>query len=121
MPTQDRVGREERADLFQQSATEHLALNCPPNAIYVSGTARAVGFDEVVFRRNSPGGLPAPLTEPLDWSEVDGIDGQPPTLVVVEQHSILAQLLLEHLVFGTQVLDHLLLLPVDPTGENDVA
>src|SRR5262249_27770035 len=43
----------------------------------------------------------------------------PAALVVVEQDAFLAQLLLEHLVFGTEVLDDLLLLAMDPAGQDD--
>ena len=39
-------------------------------------------------------------------------------LVVVEQDAFLAQLLFQHLVFGPQVLDHLLLLAAHPAGKN---
>lgn len=41
-------------------------------------------------------------------------DGQPSPLIIVEQNSLLAELLYKHLVFGSQVLDCLLLLPIDP-------
>ena len=46
-------------------------------------------------------------------------DCQSTPLVVGEQNAFLAQLLFQHLVFGPQVLDHLLLLLVDPAREND--
>ena len=47
------------------------------------------------------------------------LDCQTTPLVVGEQDAFLAQLLFQHLVFGPQVLDHLLLLLVDPAREND--
>ena len=71
MPTQDRVGREQCADLLQPLPTENLALD----------------------RQSTP-------------------------LVVAEQDAFLAQLFFEHLVLGPQVLDYLLLLPVDPACQN---
>ena len=67
MPTQDRIGCEQRADFFEPFASEDLTL-----------------------------------------------DGQPSPLIVVEQNSLLAELLYQHLVFGSQVLDCRLLLPIDP-------
>ncbi len=47
------------------------------------------------------------------------LDCQSPALVVVEQDAFLAKLLLEHLVFGAEVLDDLLLLAVDPAGKDE--
>ena len=40
------------------------------------------------------------------------------TLVIVQQDSLLAELFLEHLILGSQILDHFLLLAIDPAGEN---
>jgi hypothetical protein len=43
---------------------------------------------------------------------------QPSALIVVEQDTILAEFLLEHLVLGPQVLDDRFLLTVDPAGQD---
>lgn len=43
------------------------------------------------------------------------------TLVIAQQDSLLAELFLEHLIFGSQILDHLLLLAIDPASENHQA
>jgi len=40
------------------------------------------------------------------------------SLVVAEQDAFLAQLFFEHLVFGSQVFDYLLLLLIDPASED---
>ena len=40
-------------------------------------------------------------------------------LVVLQQDAFLTGFLPEHLIFGTQVLDHELLLAIDPTGQNE--
>jgi hypothetical protein len=45
-------------------------------------------------------------------------DGQAAALVIVEQDPFLAEFFLEDLVFGAEVFDELLLLVVDPAGEN---
>ncbi len=71
MPAQNRVRRDESADLFQHLATEHFAF-----------------------------------------------DRQAPPLVVIEQDAALGELLLEHLILGTQVFDHLLLLTIHPAGQD---
>ncbi|MAG94824.1 MAG: hypothetical protein CMJ48_13935 [Planctomycetaceae bacterium] len=39
-------------------------------------------------------------------------------LVAVEQNTFLAELLPEHLILGQQALDHKLLLPIDPAGQD---
>ncbi len=39
-------------------------------------------------------------------------------LIVVQQNSFLAELLLEHFVFRAEVFDHLLLLTVDPASKD---
>jgi len=44
-------------------------------------------------------------------------DGQPMPLVVVQQYAFPAELLLEHLILSPEVLDHNLLLPIDPAGQ----
>ena len=49
------------------------------------------------------------------------LDGQSSSLIIVEQSPLVAKLLLEHLVLGSQILDHLLLLTIDPAGEDDEA
>jgi hypothetical protein len=46
------------------------------------------------------------------------IDRQAPALVVILQDTLLAQLLLNHEILGTEVLDHLLLLLIDPAGQS---
>ena len=46
-------------------------------------------------------------------------DCQPTSLVVIEQDTFLSKLLIEDLIFGSKVLDHFLLLTVDPTGEDE--
>ena len=46
-------------------------------------------------------------------------DRQAPPLVVAEQDPTLAEFLSEDLVFGAQVVDDFLLLPVHPAGEDD--
>src|SRR5271166_5290274 len=45
-------------------------------------------------------------------------DGESPTLVIVEHDAFLAELFLQDLVFGSQVVDHGLLPVVDPAGQN---
>ena len=60
----------------------------------------------------------ADLCQPLAAEHLAG-HGQAPPLVVAEQDAFLAELFLEHVVLGSQVLDHLLLLLVDPAGQND--
>ena len=72
MPSQDRIGREQRADFFQSLATKNLAL-----------------------------------------------EGQSTPLIVVEQDAFSAVFLLEHVVLGAEIVDHFLLLAVDPTCEDD--
>jgi hypothetical protein len=54
-----------------------------------------------------------PSTEDLAF------DGQATSLVVVEQNAFLAQLFFEHLIFSSQVLDDVLLMAIDPTGQTD--
>ena len=46
-------------------------------------------------------------------------DRQSTPLVVVKQDPFLAELLFEYLVFCAQILDHFLLLTIDPAGEED--
>ena len=46
-------------------------------------------------------------------------DGQPPSLVIVEQESLLADDLAQHLVLGSEILHRLLLTPVDLSGNSD--
>jgi len=48
-----------------------------------------------------------------------GFDGQTSALIVIEQDAPFAELLPEDLVFGAQVVDDLLLLAIDPTGEDE--
>ena len=47
-----------------------------------------------------------------------GLNGQPPPLVVAQENALLAQLFLVHLVLGPQVVNHLLLLPMDPARDD---
>jgi hypothetical protein len=46
-------------------------------------------------------------------------DSQTATLVVVEEDSAFADLFSENLVLGAKVFNHLLLLPIDPAGEDN--
>jgi len=46
------------------------------------------------------------------------LHGQPSPLVVGEQNAFTTELLLQHLVLCAEVLDRLLLLPVDPTCQD---
>jgi hypothetical protein len=46
-------------------------------------------------------------------------DGKSSTLVIGKQYTILANVLFEHCNFSLQILDSLLLLAIDPTGQND--
>jgi hypothetical protein len=39
-------------------------------------------------------------------------------LVIVEQNALLAELLSEHTILGPKVLDHVLLLAIDPAGQD---
>ena len=48
--------------------------------------------------------LPKPIVQPL---------------IVVQKDTLLAVRFLEHLVLGSQILDHLLLLTIDPACDND--
>jgi hypothetical protein len=45
-------------------------------------------------------------------------DGEAAPLVVAKQDAFLAKLLFEHLVFGAQVFECVLLMTVDPAGQN---
>jgi hypothetical protein len=45
-------------------------------------------------------------------------DGEPPALVVVEQDSVLSELLSEDPVFSQKVIDDFLLSIIDPAGED---
>lgn len=46
-------------------------------------------------------------------------DRQPPSLVIVQQYALLAGLLAKDLVFGSEILNDLLLLPIDPIRQNE--
>jgi len=72
MPTQDRVGCEQRADFLESLAAEDLPFDC-----------------------------------------------QSTPLVVIQQNPLLAVRLLDYLILGSQIVDHLLLLPVHPAGKDD--
>jgi hypothetical protein len=43
---------------------------------------------------------------------------QRPALVIVEQDTFHAELLSEHTILGPKVLDHVLLLAIDPAGQD---
>jgi hypothetical protein len=43
---------------------------------------------------------------------------QAPSLIIVEQNAFLAELFSEHAILGTKVFNHVLLLMVDPAGED---
>jgi hypothetical protein len=43
---------------------------------------------------------------------------QAPPLIIVEQDAFLAELLSEHAILGSKVLDHILLSMVDPASED---
>ena len=47
-------------------------------------------------------------------------DGQPAALVVVEQDSSFSELLSEYLVLGPEIINGLLLLVIDPCGEDEM-
>ena len=47
------------------------------------------------------------------------LDREPAPLVVVKQDTLLSKLLSEHPVFSSQILDHLILLPIDAACEDD--
>ena len=47
------------------------------------------------------------------------LDGQPATLIVIEKNSPFTDLFFENLVLGAEVLDDLLLLSIDPAGEDN--
>jgi len=46
-------------------------------------------------------------------------DGQTSALVIVEQDAFLAELLSEHPIFSFQIFDDLLLVAIDPTGQDE--
>jgi hypothetical protein len=45
-------------------------------------------------------------------------DGQAAPLIITEQDAFLAELLFQYLVFSPQVLDNILLTPVNPTRDD---
>ncbi len=45
-------------------------------------------------------------------------DGQASTLIVVEQNPTLAELFSQHLILSQQILDRVLLVSIDPAGQN---
>ena len=47
------------------------------------------------------------------------LNGQAPPLVIVEKDSFLPEFLFEDLIFCDQVLDHLLLLAINPSGQTE--
>ncbi len=47
------------------------------------------------------------------------LNGQTSTLVVIEQDSTLAEVFSQHLVLSQQILDRVLLVSVDPTGQDE--
>ena len=46
-------------------------------------------------------------------------DRQPPPLVIIQQNALLASFFAKNLVLGSEILDDLLLLPIDPIRQND--
>jgi len=46
-------------------------------------------------------------------------DGQPSTLIIVEQNATLAELFFEHLILSSQILKYLLLVSIDPAGQGE--
>jgi hypothetical protein len=50
--------------------------------------------------------------------EDPAFDSQPPALVVVEQDSLLSELLFEDSILGQEVLDSVLLPAIDPAGKD---
>jgi hypothetical protein len=46
-------------------------------------------------------------------------DGQPASLIIVEQDSLFAQLFFKDLILDSQVVDRFLLLPINPASENE--
>ena len=47
------------------------------------------------------------------------LDRQSSSLVVIEQDSLLAVFLAQNLIFGSEIRDHILLLPIHPARENE--
>jgi len=47
------------------------------------------------------------------------LDCQPAPLVIIQQNAFRTEFLPEHLILGPEVIDHLLLLVVDPTRKDD--
>ena len=47
------------------------------------------------------------------------LNGQTSTLVVIEQDSTLAEVFSQHLILSQQILDRVLLVSVDPTGQDE--
>ncbi len=46
-------------------------------------------------------------------------DGQSTSLVVGQENPLLAKFLLENLILGSKVIDHSLLLTIDPAGQDE--
>ena len=57
----------------------------------------------------------ADFLKPLS-SEHFAFDGESATLVIVEQDPLLAMQFFDDLALGPQIVDHLLLFPVNPAG-----
>ena len=74
-----------------------------------------VGVGRYVFR--PPGATLS--VRPLHAAQDLGLHGQAASLIIVEEDPFLAELFSEHVVLGPQVVDDLLLLLVDPSGEGD--
>jgi hypothetical protein len=57
------------------------------------------------------------LLEPFPPEDLT-FDSQPPALVVVEQDSLLSELLFEDSILGQEALDSVLLSAIDPSGKD---
>ena len=47
------------------------------------------------------------------------LEGQAATLVIVQENATLAELFSQHLILSQQILDRVLLMSVDPTGQDE--
>jgi hypothetical protein len=70
----------------------------------------AIGLPDEVSSQNPPSG---------QWGVCQMSSTQSAPLVIVQQNAFLAQLFLEYPVLSAKVVDDNLLLPVDPSGENE--
>ena len=73
------------------------------------------------FAPNENGSYPESQSWPpaqASFGEDFAFNCQTPPLAIVEQNGFLAELLSEHTIFGPKVLDHVLLLAIDPAGQD---